>query len=223
MMIMCMNDPGPIPDPGGATDAQGNPLMITDPAYNPAYSNFCYEWPFMPGQTAYLDTPVLPTMAFADRYNLPDCEYPDTTPAISSVLGDSIPNSTGAGPWVSAAGHTLTINALGDKQVVNHAYSGPNATEIPFNEKYVTRHYGFGSTQGTVTIGGVVAPVTSWSDTQIVVSVPDGVPSCSATGAPLQRTGTGNQTYAAQCGEMVVLLRKSEPTTRLPFRQIQLN
>ena len=45
----------------------------------------------MPGETAYLDTPVLPTMAFADGYNLPDCEYPDLTPAISSVTGDAIP------------------------------------------------------------------------------------------------------------------------------------
>ena len=55
MAIACMNDPGPIPDP--AHPGQ----MITDPAYNPAYSNFCYETPFMPGFTAYMDTPVIPT------------------------------------------------------------------------------------------------------------------------------------------------------------------
>ena len=48
--------------------------MITDPAYSPAYSNFCYETPFMPGFTAYMDTPVVPTAAFADQYNLPDSE-----------------------------------------------------------------------------------------------------------------------------------------------------
>ena len=31
----------------------------------------------MPGFTAYMDTPVIPTMAFADGYNLPDTEYPE--------------------------------------------------------------------------------------------------------------------------------------------------
>ncbi len=35
MMVTCMNDPGTGPTP--------------DPLYNPQYSNFCYEIPFMPG------------------------------------------------------------------------------------------------------------------------------------------------------------------------------
>ncbi len=97
MMIMCMNDPGDGPTP--------------DPNYNPAYSNFCYEWPFMPGQTSYLDTPVIPTMAFAAGYNLPDCEYPDTTPAIKMVVNANL--SAPQGPWVSlgtpAVGATTTL------------------------------------------------------------------------------------------------------------------
>ena len=106
MMLACMNDPGPIPDP--AHPGQ----MITDPAYNPGYSNFCYEIPFMPGATAYLDTPVIPTMAFAAGYNLPDCDYPDTTPAIREVDGD------GVGPWVgvgpgSVASLSLTASGSG--------------------------------------------------------------------------------------------------------------
>ena len=59
MMIACMNDPGPIADPAGHDSAR--PVrMITDPDYNPAYSNFCYEQPFMPGFTDYMDTPVSP-------------------------------------------------------------------------------------------------------------------------------------------------------------------
>src|SRR5207302_189540 len=102
MMITCMNDPGPIPGPGGT--------MITDPSYNPAYSNFCYENPFMPGDSAYLDTPVVPVSAFAEGYNPPDCAYPDGTPAIKSVTGDT--SNGGAGPWVSAAGHTLTLTIV---------------------------------------------------------------------------------------------------------------
>ena len=73
--------PGPVPGPNGT--------MITDPLYNPAYSQFCYEIPFMPGQTGYMDTPVVPTSAFADGYNPPDCSYPDATPAIARVTGDT--------------------------------------------------------------------------------------------------------------------------------------
>src|SRR6202008_3401029 len=104
----------------------------------------------MPGQTQYMDTPVVPTMAFAEGYNPPDCAYPDATPAIKEVDGDGI------GPWVSASGgtHTLTITALGDQIVPNHGYSGPQATTAPFNQKFIKRHYGFGSTTGTVALVG---------------------------------------------------------------------
>ena len=52
----------------GATVA--NPTfgqMIGDPLVNPAYSDFCYEEPYMPGLTAYLDTPVVPTQGFVGR------------------------------------------------------------------------------------------------------------------------------------------------------------
>jgi hypothetical protein len=198
MMVACMNDPGPIPGPNGT--------MITDPLYNPNYSQFCYEIPFMPGQTQYMDTPIVPTAAFADGYNLPDCAYPDATPAVASVIGDT--SNGGAGPWVLTSGTAsrLTINALGDQVVPNNAYSGPSSTTAPFNQKFITRHYGFGATQGTgsVTIGGVTAPVVSWSDAKVVVSVPTTVPSCGATGAPLQRNGTGTAHFAALCGELLI-------------------
>src|SRR6266568_7639656 len=96
MSIACMNDPGPIPGPNGT--------MITDPAYSPAYSDFCYEMPFMPGFTAYMDTPVIPTQSFADGYNLPDSDYPDGTPAIKSVI-----SSAAAGPWVPTSGSVTSV------------------------------------------------------------------------------------------------------------------
>ena len=138
MMVQCMNDAGPIwtPNPSRRLSDQ----MINDPLYNPAYSQFCYELPYMPGKTTYLDTPVVPTPAFVGAgYNNPDCAYPDATPAISEVDGD------GVGPWVSAAGHTLTITALGDQAVNNYGYAGPSANVAPFDQKTVTRHYGFGT------------------------------------------------------------------------------
>jgi len=183
MMVTCMNDPG--------TGA------VPDPLYNPAYSQFCYEIPFMPGQTQYMDTPVVPTSAFAGAgYNNPDCDYPDATPAIKQVDGDGI------GPWVSAAGHTLTITALGGQGVNNYGYSGPSATTAPFNQKTVTRHYGFGTTQGSISIGGVpvtASNITTWNDTTIVVNVPGGVPNCAVQ----QQSQYGGS--AAQCGQLVII------------------
>ncbi|HEV7579476.1 MAG TPA: hypothetical protein VGO77_03530, partial [Mycobacterium sp.] len=341
MSIACMNDPGPIPDPSGAKNPDGSPVMITDPSYNPAYSNFCYETPFMPGFTAYMDTPVIPTQAFADGYNLPDSEYPNGTPAIKAVVNSS--SSGPQGPWVTsgntqpstvqftlsdvtagnnlltgdtissiAVGTTtitngtircnllilcfgndatlqaarnslmagavalsinartsvthysatvdlasatvtvtapagvangttltivrngvtingiatapvnltfggasgtppalgLTITALGDKVVQNPNFSGPNSTTAPFNQKTITRHYGFGSAPSTcpqgasagacpdVTVGGVAMTGVTWSDTTITGTVnPAGVPACT-----VQQRGQP----ATQCGELVI-------------------
>src|SRR5256885_12106081 len=132
-----MNDPGT-----GATPV---------PLFNPSYSQFCYEIPFMRGQTQYMDTPVVPTSAFAGAgYNNPDCDYPDATPAISEVDVDS-----NIGPWASptSSAHTLHIYALGTVPVNNYGYSGPAATTAPFNAKTVSRKYSFGSTAGTVLRG----------------------------------------------------------------------
>ena len=185
MMVFCMNDPG-----SGAT---------LDPLYNPGYSDFCYELPYMPGQTQYLDTPVVPTSAFSAGYNHPDCAYPDATPAIAQVDGDG----THGGPWVSAPGVALKITALGNQNVVNYAYSGPSATTAPFNAKTISRHYGFGGTQGTVTIGGVPATVTSWSDSSIIATVPATGGSKGIQACPVQQQAQyGGST--AFCGELVI-------------------
>lgn len=200
MMVTCMNDPG--------TDA--NP----DPLFNEAYSQFCYETPFMPGQTQYMDTPVVPTSAFAGAaYNNPDCAYPAGTPSIAEVDGDQI------GPWVSVPGHNITITALGDQLVNNYAYSGPSAGTAPFSQKKVTRHYGFGTrctspsatsatcnTVSTVAIGGAAAAIVSWNDTTIVATVPGNVPACAVQqqvqyGNP-NTTGVPGQT--TRCGELVI-------------------
>src|SRR5579871_3627491 len=194
MMVQCMNDPGPILDtnPSSATYGQ----MINDPLFNPAYSDFCYELPYMPGLTSYLDTPVVPTQAFVGAgYNNIDCAYPDTTPAIAEADGDGI------GTWVSAAGKTLTITSLGDQQVPNHAYAGPSGSVAPFNLKTVNRHYGFGTTKGTVTIGGQPATVTNWNDSTITVTVPNDIPLCQVQ---QQAQYAGSGITAAQCGELII-------------------
>lgn len=198
MMVACMNDPY-MPDPAHKGQT------IKDPLYNPAYSQFCYEIPFMPGQTQYMDTPVVPVQAFADGYNQVDCAYPDGTPGIASVTGDSIPGNSsagsngGAGPWVSAPLKTLTITSVGTQQVPNNAYTGPSATKAPFNQKFITRNYGFGQQQGTVTIAGIPATVKSWSDAKITVVVPPLLgPDAACT---IQQRGVATPT---QCGQLVV-------------------
>jgi len=192
MMVTCMNDPGTGPTP--------------DLLFNAQYSQFCYEIPFMPGQTQYMDTPVVPTSAFASAgYNNPDCAYPALTPAIKEVDGD------GVGPWVSAAGHTITITALGDQLVPSNAYSGPSATAAPFNAKTVIRHYGFGPAPAGgcsngnanaacpgVTVGGIPLHGVSWSDTTITGTVQANVPLCGIQ----QRAQYGGS--AARCGELVI-------------------
>jgi hypothetical protein len=215
-MVTCMNDPGPILDTrativsyvNGVATTIPNPTfnqMITDPLFNAQYSQFCYEIPFMPGQTQYMDTPVVPTSAFAGAgYNNVDCAYPDATPAVKEVDGD------GLGPWVSAAGHTLTITSLGDQLVPNNAYTGPGATTAPYNQKFVKRHFGFGTTRGSVTIGGVPATVGTWTDTTLTVTVP-----ATGTGnnqiqpcAVQQQAEYGGST--AYCGELLIT---TAPTT----------
>ena len=204
MMVQCMNDAGPIPGPNGTT--------ITDPLFNPLYSQFCYENPYMPGATGYLDTPVVPTAGFVGAgYNNPDCAYPAETPAIAEVDGDGI------GPWVSAGGHNITITALGDQIVNNYGYSGPQATTSPFNQKTVTRHYGFGTqctsptaglatcnTVSKVTVGGATASIVSWNDTTIVATVPrSGVPACVVQ-QQAQYGGPSLLGTQTKCGELSI-------------------
>ena len=200
MMITCMNDPGPIPDPSGKIDtATGKVRLITDPQYNPNFSNFCYTNPFMPGMTVYLDTPVLPVAAFANGYQPADSEFPAGTPAIKRV--DS--NAAGVfGPYLPAAtGGTLTIQAVGDKIIPNPAYQGPVAALMAptdpnytlFNSKTITRHYGFGAFGGGGNGGGggsrvqlvntatnVATTLTTgnanWNDNQIVATVAPTLP-----------------------------------------------
>jgi hypothetical protein len=204
MSISCMNDPGPIldRDPNSPTFGQ----MITDPAYNPAYSNFCYETSLMPGVTSYMDTPVVPVQAFADHYNLPDSEYPDGTPVIKRA---DFSGSATPGPWAANTSQPLVLTAFGDRVVQNPNYTGPSGIGDTYGSKTLTRHYGFGTctvtngacaavngVQPGVTIGGLPATINSWTDTSISVNVPANLPVCPG---PKQQGQS-----AAHCGEVVI-------------------
>ena len=54
------------------------------------------------------------------------------------------------------------------------------------------------NTMSSVTIGGVAATITSWSDTTITVTVPSGVPACAIQ----QQAQYGGS--AANCGQLTV-------------------
>ncbi len=167
MVITCMNDPGPIPDPADPTKT------IVDPNFNPYYSNFCYTLQYMPGTTTYLDTPVVPVAAFASGFSPADCALNTGLtnsagvslglPQISSVSG------TGDGPLV-APGGTVTLTSVGTLQVPNPAYLGPLDPAGP--PRLIPRDFGFGASQGQVTLNGTALTVVTWTDTQIVVQAP---------------------------------------------------
>ncbi|HEY9051874.1 MAG TPA: hypothetical protein VIQ03_10050 [Gammaproteobacteria bacterium] len=157
MLILCMNDPGPIQDP-----VTGN--MITDPHFKRQYSQFCYTFNFMPGSTTYLDTPVVPLAAFAGPDQFPlDCEFPSGTPVIWSTNGPTM-----AGPYVATAGETLTLVSAGTVEVPNPDFGQPGEPET------ISRDFGFGGTEGTVTVNGVAVPVTYWDNDTIQITLSQG-------------------------------------------------
>ena len=161
MLIACMNDPGPIPEPGNPSN------LIIDPLFKRQYTQFCYTFQYMPGVTTYLDTPVLPTAAFAGQNQFPlDCEFVDGTPIIHSVVGPG-----NGGPYVPSINTQIVINSAGTQYVLNPGYDGTNDPNIP-------RDYGFGlNTNGTgrVTVGGKPLIINSWAPGSITARVPAGV------------------------------------------------
>jgi hypothetical protein len=162
MHFVCLNDPGPIPGPGGTP--------ILDPQRNPNYGIFCYTLMYMPGTTTYLDTPLLPNAAFAAGFNPADCAFADATPVIEQVDG------TGTGPLV-APGGTLTIQSQGVTSVPNPAYEGPLTTAgAPYDQPTIERDYGFGGDAGSVTLNGTALENISWSDGQITGTIPGSLP-----------------------------------------------
>ena len=147
MLVSCMNDAGPIPNPDAATNPDA-PELILDPNYKPEFSQFCYTFQYMPGDTTYLDTPVVSIAAFANPPTFPaDCEQPTRTPMIASVERSSNSRPIGApagstGPFVvnnTAQAQQIIIRSMGLMQVDNPDWDGTASTP----EK-ITRDYRFG-------------------------------------------------------------------------------
>ena len=166
MLQVCLNAPT-------MQDAAGN--WVPEPRQNRQYTQFCYTLDFKPGQTTYLDTPVLPIAAFASMNNWQlDCEYPSGTPVIKYV------NRTGTspmvGPYVTGAGQHLSIFSMGNTEVPDPLAARVDST-IPGGANFntVSRDFGFGGTQGQVWIGATEitgANIVSWNNDAIEINVP---------------------------------------------------
>jgi len=165
MMAVCLNDPTK-PDPNSPTQ------LVPEPYFNRAYGQVCLTFNYQPGTTTHLDTPVIPVAAFAGVNQFPvDCEFADHTPVIYSVSAPAA-----SGPYIpfgatSSASRTLTIVSAGSVAVPNPEYDGPAGSK----PKTITRDYGFGTTAGSVSIGGVAIPgaSVSWSPGVITAAVPN--------------------------------------------------
>ena len=190
MHMSCMNDPGPIPGPDGE--------LIIDPQYNPAYSNFCYTFQYMPGTTTYLDTPVLPVSAFASGDNPVDCAAGDGMPVISRVRW----NNNFDGPWYRTRGpnaatttRVIDIRSARNERVPNPAYEGPLATGLA-GQKTIVRDHGFGGTTGTVTVDGTPLTITSWNNRRIRATIEAQITTPLSGQLVVTRGDNGNSTEA---------------------------
>jgi hypothetical protein len=169
MITSCMNSPGPIADPSGATNPDGSPKMVIDPYFDRRYSQFCYTFQYLPGKTTYLDTPVVPVAAFVGPAQNPvDCEFGDGVPMIYSVTG-----SGNSGPWVPASGtRTLTILSAGSAVDVLNPYYDPSDG----SPRLIKRDFGFGPAGpgSRAMLGSVQLSIVSWNKDMIVATVPAG-------------------------------------------------
>jgi len=128
-----------------------------------------------------------------------DVEPADGIPAIYNVDGDVTPG----GPLACAPGAPITVYSVGPKSVPNPNYD----PDDPASQPNVLRDYGFGATQGRLTLGGVDLPIVSWTDASIQATVPGG----STTGTLLVQRGdnsmwseTGVTLHVGECGAIFV-------------------
>lgn len=160
ILTVCVNDPGPRPDPPHPEQA------TVDPWYNPSYQVACTNWDFLPGRTTRLDTPLLPIAAFTDNGSGSECDYPSGTPMLAQVT------STAGGPALPTVGGALTITSMGTVTVPNRAYDPDVVGSTPT----VQVDYGFGSQPGQVFLDATALSVTDWASDgrTITVNVPSG-------------------------------------------------
>ncbi len=176
ILQVCIN-PTMKPGPGGT--------QVPDEWHNKSYSQWCFPFQYMPGKTNYMDTPVVPTGAFAGQPGMTtvDAELPNLTPVIKSVTGPGVsgPPANGIiplGPYVVPGGGTanvsrrITITSAGPVLVPNPEFDMVDTSK----PKHITRDYGFGTLTGQVFVGTglLTIPPGGWTDTAITALVPAG-------------------------------------------------
>lgn len=158
ILEICLNHPGPIPDPlaPGST--------IIDPWYNPQYGLSCTKWQFLPGVMTRLDTPLLPVGGFAVNDLAPDCNFEGGTPVVDYIIG---------GPYVATTPAQINIVSRGTVMVPNPDYDPTN----PLSPVSIPRDYGFGGTSGQVYIGTTLLGIAFWANGLIIADIPASTPS----------------------------------------------
>lgn len=153
----------------------------SDPQYNPDFGEICLNLEAFPGKTAYILVPINANRGFVGSQTNLDCEFPDMTPEIASVSGPT------GGPYVSATGQTIHITSVGTAVPVPN----PNYPDVPGSTPTINRDFGFGPDTGTrsVTVGGTLLAIVSWSPTDIMATVPAGV----TTGELIVTRGDNNR------------------------------
>ena len=147
--------------------------VTPDPFYDPDYAVTPWTFHYFPGATSYLDTPIVPLVAFAANDTRIDTGPANNTPVIHSVTTGSQ-----AGPLICT--DTDPVNGSG-LIIIN---APPGGTILIRNPLYpalstiptITRNVGFGVAQGTgtVTLDGVSLPVASWANETIIATLPLG-------------------------------------------------
>jgi hypothetical protein len=198
MLTLILNNPL---KPGGSLDL----------FYNPTYSVTPWTFNYMPATSSYLDTPLVPLGAFSAGGGAVDTAQADTAPVIASVDGPE----SGGGPYLCSPptnGSQIVITSLGNAETIpNPAY---NPASDPPTPLYITRDFGFGSTEGQVTLDGAPLVVSSWTQdpgtgvTTVVANVPDG-----ATSGRLMVT-RGDNGFSTQVGVTLNIIDCATTTVR---------
>jgi len=184
MITLVLNDPI-LPD--------GSP----DPYYDPTYAVSPWTLNYSPGKTTYADTPIVPIRAFAASGTGFSTAPATGTPMIKTVDGQ--------GDIVAP----LLCNDLGQNTITLTSV-GPTAIIDPATGANIIRDYGFGATQGSVTLNGAALAIVSWNDSTIVATVPAG-----ATTGTLMVTRGGTGGLGTQVGLNLTILEDCAATTVL--------
>jgi len=176
-----------VPSPSGVS-----PNMITlilndpvlpdgsqDPYYDPTYAVSPWTFNYTPGLTTYVDTPIVPIRAFAASGTGFSTAPANGTPVIRALDGPG----TGVAPLVCTDTDPLPVS-------ITITSLGPTVVIDPVTGTNVTRDYGFGVLEGSVTLNGAALAIVSWDNGTIVATVPGG----AATGTIMVTRGDGNLT-----------------------------